>query len=46
MVVFGDAGTQFLLGAVSLEEFGLGIDPVARKLVPVPGYIVSVGLVA
>ncbi len=39
VVVFGDEDTQCLLGAVTLEEFGLGIDPVARKLIPVPGYL-------
>lgn len=39
IVVFGDDGTQCLLGAVTLEEFGLGIDPVRRGLIPVPGYL-------
>ncbi len=38
MVVFAEEGTQPLIGAVTLEEFGLGIDPVAQRLVPVPGY--------
>ena len=40
-VVFADEGTRPLLGAVTLEEFGLGIDPVAQKLIPVPGYLMS-----
>ena len=38
-VVFADEGTRPLLGAVTLEEFGLGIDPVGRQLIPVPGYL-------
>ena len=41
VVVFGDADAEPLLGAVTLEEFGLGIDPVGRRLVPVPGYLVG-----
>ena len=40
MVVFGDEGALPLLGAVTLEEFGLAVDPVARRLVPVPGLLV------
>lgn len=39
IVVFADEGTLPLLGAVTLEEFGLGVDPVGRKLVPVPGLL-------
>ena len=38
-VVFADEGTQALLGAVTLEIFGLGVDPVRRRLVPVPGLL-------
>ncbi|MBF8265906.1 MAG: hypothetical protein HW384_1770 [Dehalococcoidia bacterium] len=38
--VFGDEGAQPLLGAVTLEEFGLSVDPVNKKLVPVPGFLV------
>ncbi len=41
VVVFGDDEAESLLGAVTLEEFGLGIDPVGRQLVPVPGYLVG-----
>ena len=41
VVVFGDAHAEPLLGAVTLEEFGLGIDPVGRRLVPMPGYLVG-----
>ena len=33
--IFGDEGTEPLLGAVTLEEFGLGVDPVNQRLVPV-----------
>lgn len=36
MVVFGDEDSQPLLGAVTLEQFGLGVDPLRRQLVPVP----------
>lgn len=34
--VFGDEGSIPLLGAVVLETFRLAVDPVHRKLVPVP----------
>lgn len=34
--VVGDEGSQALLGAVTLEEFGLTADPVNRRLVPSP----------
>jgi clan AA aspartic protease len=32
-------GGPALLGAVPLEEFGLGVDPVAKTLVPARGYL-------
>lgn len=35
IVVFGDTGTESLLGAVTLEQFSLAPDHVAQKLVPV-----------
>jgi clan AA aspartic protease len=35
-VVFAEEGTQPLLGAVTLEQLGLGIDPIRKQLVPVP----------
>lgn len=38
VVAFTEEGTPPLLGAVTLEEFGLGVDPVAGKLVPATGY--------
>jgi hypothetical protein len=34
-----------LLGAVTLEEFGLGVDPVNQRLVPVELLLISFGLV-
>lgn len=34
LVVFGDAGSTPLLGAYTLEGFGLAADPVNRRLVP------------
>ena len=36
-VVFGNEG-QFLLGATTLENMLLGVDPVAGALIHVPGY--------
>ena len=38
VVAFGEEDAEQLLGAVTLEEFGLGIDTVAKKLVPAIGY--------
>jgi clan AA aspartic protease len=43
MVVFGDDAALPLLGAVTLEEFGLGVDPVAKKLISVPGLLARTG---
>lgn len=42
LVVFGDEGTDPLLGAYTLEAFGLSADPVNQRLVPVPGLLMSV----
>ena len=39
LCIFGDEGSEPLLGMVTLEEFGLGVDPVNRKLIPVPGFL-------
>ena len=33
-------GSPGLLGAVTLEEFGLGVDPVGKRLIPVRTYLV------
>ncbi len=38
-VVFGREGSEPILGAVTLEEMGLAVDPVARRLVPVRKYL-------
>lgn len=45
-VVFGDEGTQPLLGAYTLEGFGLAVDPVNRRLVPVEGWLAPGGTMA
>ena len=37
LVVFGDEGSMPLLGAYTLEGFGLAADPINRRLVPVRG---------
>ena len=37
LVVFGDPGSVPLLGAYTLEGFGLAPDPVNRRLIPVRG---------
>ena len=39
IVVFGAEGAPALLGAVALESLGLAVDPVAKRLLPVPGYL-------
>jgi clan AA aspartic protease len=39
MVVFGDPGSEPLLGVFTLEGFGLAADPVNRRLMPVPGLL-------
>jgi predicted aspartyl protease len=41
LVVFGDEDAQPLLGAVTLEEFRLAPDPVSRRLIPVPGLLMT-----
>ena len=38
-IVFGPETTQPLLGAVTLEIFRLGIDPVRQRLIPVDGLL-------
>jgi hypothetical protein len=35
----GPPGDPILLGATTLEELGLGIDPLNRRLVPVDLYL-------
>ena len=38
LMVFGEEGSEALLGAYTLEGLGLAVDPVARRLVPASGY--------
>jgi hypothetical protein len=33
-VVFGESGDAVLLGLTALEQLGLAVDPVQRRLVP------------
>lgn len=40
-VLFGDKGSEPLLGAVTMEELGLSVDPVHRTLVPITAYLLS-----
>ena len=42
LVIFGDEDSEPLLGVVTLEEFGLGVDPVNRRLITVPGFLTEV----
>ncbi len=35
LVVFGEGGAPALLGAMTLEGLGLGVDPIGKRLVPV-----------
>ena len=39
LVVFGEDNASALLGATTLEVFNLAVDPVQRRLVPVPGLL-------
>lgn len=41
LLAFGDKGSESLLGAVTLEEFGLTVDPVNKVLVPVPALLLG-----
>jgi clan AA aspartic protease len=38
-VIFGDPGTEPLLGVVTLEEFRLGVDAVNQRLIHTPGLL-------
>ena len=46
LVVFGDDGSEPLLGAMTLETFALGVDPVNRTLVPIVSNALSFRLEA
>jgi len=37
IVVFAPTGSEPILGVVTLEEFGLAVDPVNERLISVPG---------
>ena len=39
IAVFGEPGSEPILGVVTLEEFLLAADPVSRRLIPVPGLL-------
>lgn len=39
IVVFGDEGSEPILGAFTLEAFLLAVDPVRQRLIPVPGLL-------
>ena len=41
LVVFGAEGVPPILGAVTLEECQLGVDPLGHRLVPVNGLMMS-----
>lgn len=41
LVIFGEEDAPALLGAYTLEGLRLAPDPVNRRLVTVPGYLVS-----
>ena len=45
-VIFGAEGVQPLLGAVTLEIFQLGIDPVGMRLIPVDGLMMAAADIA
>ena len=38
---FADEGEESLVGAVALEEAGLAVDPVNKRLVPTAGYALT-----
>jgi aspartyl protease family protein len=42
VVVFGDEDMRPLLGAITLEEFHLGVDPLAKRLVRTEGMLATV----
>jgi clan AA aspartic protease len=40
-VVFGDDGMQPLLGAITLEDFALAVDPAGQRLLPAEGLLMT-----
>ena len=41
LVVFGDEGSETLLGAYTLEGLRLSVDPSNQRLVPTPGLLMG-----
>lgn len=41
-VIFADEESDILLGAVTLEIFALGVDPLNQRLIPVEGLLVGI----
>jgi len=41
LCIFGDEGSEILLGAFTLEGFSLAPDPVSERLVPVVGLLMT-----
>ena len=41
LVVMADDAAPTLIGAQTLETFGLGVDPLARRLIPVDAYLAA-----
>jgi predicted aspartyl protease len=42
-VIFGEPGDAILLGAMTLEAMGLCLDPLKRKLLPIPMILAACG---
>lgn len=40
-VLFNDEGTPALLGAIALENAFLGVDPLAQRLIPIHGLMMT-----
>lgn len=40
-VIFGEENCPHLLGAVTLEAMGVGVDPINKKLLPIEGLMAS-----
>lgn len=43
LCIFGDETSRPLIGAMVLEAFSLGVDPVNQKLVPIPALAMAEG---
>ena len=41
LVIFGQEGSEPVLGAVSLEELGLAVDSLNERVVPVDGLLIT-----